>query len=115
MPLTPRSKWTLSGTYRLPLDPDLGPVSVGAEFVWTGRELNNSHEPFAYLPGYGLLNLNVNWEKVAGRPIDIEFFMTNVLDRYYPTYLTDFATVAGVVSATIGQPRMFGGRLRYHF
>jgi iron complex outermembrane receptor protein len=68
--------------------------------------------PFGSLPSYSLVSCNVNWERIANTPADLEFFMTNALNRYYNSSLQNlnFSQTEGV-----GEPRMFGVRLRYHF
>jgi iron complex outermembrane receptor protein len=116
LPLAPANKVVVSGTYQLPIDPNLGKVTLGTTFVHTSKQLVIIGGPFPYTPGFSLLNFNVNWEGMYGRPIDAEFFMTNALNNFYPSYVLDLSTSGvGFAARNLGEPRMFGGRLRYHF
>jgi iron complex outermembrane receptor protein len=116
LPLTPQNKVVLSDSYELPLDPAIGKITVGSTFSHTSKQLVMIGN-YSYIPGYSLLNFNLNWESIYGRPIDAEFFMTNALNRFYPSYVLDLSVpgALGFASRNLGEPRMFGGRLRYHF
>ena len=119
--LTPESKLSLTTTYRLPVDRSLGRMSVSLTYLYTSTELVYGTGPYSHLPATNLLNLAANWESVLGKPVDLEFFMTNVGDLHYPTYVDNFISASsqyaqyGFASESFGPPRMFGGRLRYHF
>jgi iron complex outermembrane receptor protein len=76
--------------------------------------------PFAYgsefgvLPGSKVFNLNINWDNVAGMPIDAAFFVTNLTNEH--TFLhSNVGTSSGYLTQIIGEPRMIGGRLKYRF
>lgn len=80
----------------------------------------NAAKPLAYaseygiLPGSKVINANINWENVAGMPIDAAFFVTNVTNA--KTYLhVNVQSSAGFLSSIIGEPRMYGLRLKYKF
>jgi iron complex outermembrane receptor protein len=120
--LTPKHKLSLTGTCRLPLGDRLGKISVGATWTYTARELVYGVGPYAFLPATHLLNLNASWESIYGWPLDLKFFMTNVTNLVYPTYIDNFANPVGsgaaaygFVAESFGPPRMFGFRVRYHF
>ena len=61
-----------------------------------------------------MLNLNATLADVAQLPVDLSFFMTNVTNEHVILQIND-NQARGFVSATIGEPRMFGFRLRYRF
>ena len=68
------------------------------------------------LPGYSLLNLRAELSQIAGRPLDLAFFMSNVADRQYKIGLFDAYTQPfGFITYTYGEPRMYGMQLSYHF
>lgn len=112
---TPRNKFTIDLTYRLPVAPTLGKISVGSVYTYTGSEIVQAGGPYSYNPSFGLLNFNVNWEGVGGKPADIEFFITNALNYQYYQNTQDFSVATGFAMAEPGEPRMLGGRVRYHF
>jgi iron complex outermembrane receptor protein len=116
LPFTPRHKLSFAATYALPLDESIGKVMVGATYVYNGSQIVQSGGPYAYLPAYSLLNFNVNWESIFGGPVDAEFFMTNATDTFYLNYIADYSVIGlGFADRNPGEPRMFGGRLRYRF
>ena len=65
-------------------------------------------------PSSTVLNLNVTWENIASTPIDVGFFVTNVTNEHVIQQLND-NTTRGFISALVGEPRMFGFRVKYHF
>ncbi len=126
--LSPKNKVAVTGTYTLPLDPGIGRISVGATFVHTDKQLTNYvySTPadvaayggnFEYVQKTNLLNLNASWNDVVGLPIDVAAFATNVTNKKYYTYIPGLGGLAGSGAefAGVGQPRFFGGRVRYHF
>ena len=61
-----------------------------------------------------MVNLNVNWEGIGGQPIDAAFFVTNVTNA--KTILHANVQVgSGFLSNIVGEPRMWGFRLKYRF
>jgi iron complex outermembrane receptor protein len=113
-PLTfsPRNRVTASATYTLPLPDTAGDLSVGATFTHTDSQIADRSAVFGLLPATDLLNLNATWRRVLGSPFDASVFATNVTNELYAV-----ATQAGsgVDNISIGQPRIFGFRLRYNF
>ena len=80
----------------------------------------NAAKPITYaseygiLPGSKVINANVNWENVGGMPIDAAFFVTNLTNE--KTYLhVNVQSTAGFLSSIIGEPRMYGLRLKWKF
>lgn len=124
--LSPENKYTIMGTYTLPLPTTIGKVSVGATFTHTDQQLT----AFAYintpslvsafgsdlgiLPPRNLLNLNLNWNSIAGLPLDASLFGTNVSNQHYYTFVPGIGSY-GFETAELGEPRMYGVRLRYRF
>jgi iron complex outermembrane receptor protein len=141
---SPKNRVTLTGTYTLPLDESIGEISFGATFIHTDSQIftqatlapgdpiyrtytNGTPLPpqvasfmpanpdLRYEPATNILNLNVNWNKVLGSPVDAAFFMTNVTNEIYPVGIGQSWTSAGFESLLYGAPRMWGFRLRYSF
>ena len=126
--LSPKNKVAATVTYTLPLDPHVGRIAVGATFVHTDKQLTNyAYQTaadvalyganFGYVQKTNLLNLNASWNNIVGLPIDVFAFATNVTNKRYYTLIPGLGGVAGAGAefAAIGQPRFFGGRVRYHF
>jgi iron complex outermembrane receptor protein len=112
---TPHHKLSITPTILVPVPENLGKVSFGATYLYTDRQLVSNTGPYAYLPATHLLNLNASWASVARLPLDLEFFMTNVTDVHYASYVDNFVNLFGLTAQSFGPPRMYGGRMRYHF
>ena len=115
--LSPKNTIVVTGTYRLPLDPKVGKVSVSATF--SHADANQAEEasttPFYLISAMNQLNLNVDWHSVFGRPIDLSFYMTNATNQgriLFPS--ASFQTIGGD-GGQVNQPRMFGFRMKYRF
>jgi iron complex outermembrane receptor protein len=114
LPLTPKNKYSLTANYRLPVSDEVGRISIGATLTHEGSKSVNS-SPRTRMPSYDLLNLNLNWDSIAGSPIDLSLFATNVTKKKYITYVNDNFARDGFVSHVLGLPRMYGARIRYNF
>jgi len=115
LPGSPKNKATLTGAYNLPIPDTDGALSTGLTLTYTSSVFNSSMTPYSYVPSNTLLNLNVDWKSVAGKPVDAELFITNLANRQYIENYTTFYNLAGFESRFAGEPRMVGGRLRVHF
>ncbi|CAN7255239.1 TonB-dependent receptor [Phenylobacterium sp. LjRoot225] len=115
--LAPKNRVSLTGTYTLPLSDRVGEVSLAATFVHTDKQtITQATLPdFREVPATDLLNLNVNWNNVMSKPIDLAFFVTNVTNEKYPVSVGSTYNSAGFENLLYGAPRMWGVRLRYSF
>jgi len=116
LPLSPMWKTSVSGTYTLPVPEELGRISAGATLVYTDKErtADPATTPYYDIKSSSLLNLYVNWDEIYGYPVSAAFFMTNALDYKYETYIPGLYSY-GFESRSIGEPRMWGFRVRYDF
>ncbi|MEJ5976310.1 TonB-dependent receptor [Novosphingobium sp. PS1R-30] len=107
-----------SGNYTLPFDQSFGKFTVGATFVYQSRRrivadgIAGSGRGIA--PSSSVLNLNATWANVASMPIDLSVFMTNVTNEHVIQQIND-NSARGFVSAIVGEPRMWGARIKYRF
>ncbi|AOR81057.1 TonB-dependent receptor [Novosphingobium resinovorum] len=119
----PKNKVAVTGTYVLPLPDSIGKVSVGATYVHTDRQTVNYsiHTTAALGLDVGsidptdLLSLNLAWNEIAGKPVDLNLFMTNATNSKYYRGYAGLYTSAGFEVASIGEPRMYGARLKVRF
>lgn len=117
LPSTPKHMVNLSAQYILPLPENFGEVTIGGS--WYHR---SEFPEFFTLPGQrvaplSLLNLDVTWKHVLGSKVDATLFATNVTNKTYisqPSALLA-ASSYGIATATYGEPRMWGLKLRYGF
>jgi iron complex outermembrane recepter protein len=139
MPLTfvPKNKVTITGTYTLPLDESVGKISIGGTFTHVDAQQAsyqaydcqfgtvgnlgtggcNRRGVLGYdigrLPALNLVNLNINWTSVAGSPVDLAVFVTNLTKQRYYTATFGGYTSFGLEGGSVGEPRMIGARLKY--
>ncbi|MGE3690896.1 MAG: TonB-dependent receptor [Novosphingobium sp.] len=75
----------------------------------------NGPADFRNLPATDIVNMNVNWEDFLGQPVDVSFFVTNLTNKIYPIAIGQSWNSAGFENQLMGQPRMWGFRLKYRF
>ena len=116
--LSPKNRVTVTGAYTLPLDTSVGLISFGATFTHTDAQRARSpltSPLLGTLPASNLLNLNVDWKSVLGKPFDLAFFMTNVTKQHHILFPDGAWTTIGAEGGHPELPRMFGFRLKVHF
>jgi len=61
--------------------------------------------------------LTANWNQIYGKPLDLEFYMSNATDKAYTTQdvLVWQPLYFGYGTKLHGEPRLYGIRLRYNF
>lgn len=121
-------KLTVSANYTLPLPESVGAITFGGTWVYTGKFRSvadacpTAQTPgctFANpgggnVPGTNVVNLNLNWANVGGMPVDAAFFVTNLTKELVILNINDNSS-RGFRSGLIGEPRMWGVRLKYRF
>jgi iron complex outermembrane receptor protein len=123
--LSPRDKYVVSGEYTLPLGQGIGRITLSANVVHTDQQLTTYDYltpsvvtamggNYGTLPASNLLNLNLSWQSIAGTPLDLSIFATNVTQEHYYLFVPGLDS-SGSEFAALGQPRMYGARLRYSF
>lgn len=127
LPYAPKNRITITGTYTLPLDETMGTVSVGATFTHTDQQYSSHAVDAAFAakavpynssiaPATDLLNLNLNWRSVGGSPVDVALFATNVTNQHYHVSSAGTGLAStGADFLILGQPRMFGARVKFNF
>ena len=111
----PRNQYSATGRYTLPVADRLGKISIAATYSWQAHIQFSDRELGGIIPPHGLLDLRMDWNNVAGRPVDASFFMTNATDQVYIAGGTVVYDALGVNPVLYGEPRMWGFQLRYRF
>lgn len=122
---TPEHQVSLSANYTLPLDESIGSITLGVNYVYSDEQLTSyAYENpelraiyggnLAEIPSIELWNANLSWEEMLGTSLDLSMFVTNLADEEYYAAVTGLAAT-GFETAVLGQPRMYGMRLRYRF
>jgi iron complex outermembrane recepter protein len=92
-------------------------VSIGANYTYTSAMLiSTTAAPYDTLNGYGLAGMDLHWDSILRSPVDVSAFVTNLTDKLYYNNLTQiYATTFGMASRYLGEPRMYGVRVRVRF
>jgi iron complex outermembrane receptor protein len=117
LPLTPKHKVQITPSLRIPVNDAIGQITLSATYVYTSSQISfaRSQSPYGRVPAYGLWNANASWQSVGGMPVDLSAFVTNLTNKKYYGFSGSGWTSTGVDYAILGQPRMYGVRLRYSF
>jgi iron complex outermembrane receptor protein len=131
----PDHRLVVQASYQLPLPDSIGRISFGGAYSYSAKYravadacpsaaaagctsaalgFAISNPGGGILPATSVINLNVNWDNVAGYPVDLAFFMTNVGNERIFLSANDNSN-RGFVSRLPGEPRMFGFRMKYRF
>jgi iron complex outermembrane recepter protein len=112
---SPRHSVTTGLNYRLPLSAEVGDVSLGAVYTFVSSQVSTDAQPYGTLPSHRLLNLNMGWKAIAGSGFDAALFMTNALNEKITNYVPGLYTQGGMEFRVVGEPRMWGARVKYNF
>lgn len=118
LPYSTKHKVSATVNYTLPLDASIGAVSVGATYTYQSDMFiasARSNPFYGTIPSYELVNLNLNWNDIAGSGFGAGLFVTNVFDKEYRVGITNSWSSFGFETEIPGEPRMWGARLRYRF
>lgn len=122
---SPENQLTLSANYDFPVSSSLGFISAGLTYVYVDEQYTTYlyqdpalreiyGDELGKIPSLDLLSANLSWSQFAGKPLNLSFYVTNLTDEEYYTFVPGLGGV-GLETAGLGQPRMYGFRLRYHF
>ncbi len=113
--MTPKNKYTVTASYTLPVSPDVGRITLSGTFSHQDSMLGTTSSLPIHqtVEAQDLLNANLNWSNVAGQPIDLGLFVTNLTNEKVYTYYigSSFGWEAGIPN----EPRMYGVRLKYRW
>lgn len=135
-PFIPEHSLRASMTYYLPLDAELGNISIMANVYWqdevataldgtlnediaaiqkwTAEDLQIA-EDNRYVDGYTLVNLRLDWASVLQSNFDVALYVDNATNEDYVTGGLNVMTSLGVNVNSYGAPRTFGASVRYNF
>ncbi|WP_264446678.1 TonB-dependent receptor [Novosphingobium sp. JCM 18896] len=126
LPFAPKNRVTLTATYSLSVPEEVGKVSFGATFTHTDKQFSNHGNDKAFAqgaipynasiaPATDLLNLNFNWNSIAGSGVDLAVFATNVTGQKYWVASSNGLASSGAEWLLLGAPRMYGMRVKINF
>lgn len=116
----PKTQFTLSVEYKVPVAEDLGDMSIGALlYSQSSVALNDTSKlnPGSVEPGFTTIDLTANWRNVLDQPVDLSFFVTNLTNKTYRIGTNDLLQTSsvGTQGAIYNAPRMWGFSMKYRF
>jgi iron complex outermembrane receptor protein len=112
----PKNKYSIDATYNVPLSGSLGDLAFKAMWSWQDEQrVAPDAQPFDTIPSYGLLGFRIEWSEVAGQPVDLAVFGSNVTDEVYQVTANPAYNTSGWTGAIYGEPEQYGVSARVHF
>ena len=115
LPQSPKHKIVATPSFRIPVDNSVGDISLSATYIYTSKQVAAADSPLGVLPSSDIVNFNLNWNNIGGGPVDASAFITNAFNEKYPIFVSNGYQSTGAESLILGQPRMYGVRLRVRF
>jgi iron complex outermembrane receptor protein len=115
---TPKNKYGITGRFHIPVDPSWGSPIFTAQLYGQSKVYFTDfadEDPDAFQSSYGLVNLRLDWDNVAGSMFDASVFSTNVTDRTYKIGANALEQEIATTASIYGEPRMIGVQLRVRF
>jgi iron complex outermembrane receptor protein len=116
LPFTPKWGVNVAGTFTLPTDESVGKIEFSAAYRYNSSWATSASNTttFRSTP-VKQIDLNLDWRNVAGQPIDLALFATNVTNQFTRGVVRAFYSTLGYDVGYVGQPRMYGVRARIRF
>jgi iron complex outermembrane receptor protein len=116
LPYTPKWSANVRGTLTLPVDESLGTIDLSAAYRYSSSFASqaSSISPLRSTP-IKQLDLNLDWRDIGGQPVDLGLFATNVTKQFTQGVVLALFNTFGFDARYLGQPRMYGMRLRVRF
>jgi iron complex outermembrane receptor protein len=114
----PKSTYSFTARYTVPVSGDIGDISMQANYFHTDHySPSDSYAPEQDVKGYGLVNIRADWKSIWRSGFDVGLFADNLLDKEYLLPFSDLYTTSsiGVIARTPGAPRTYGVDFRYRF
>jgi iron complex outermembrane receptor protein len=116
LPFTPKWGINLGATFTLPTDESIGKIELGATYRYTSSWTTSASTLTSQVSTpVKQLDLNFDWRNVGGQPIDLGLFATNVTNQFTSGVVTAVFTQLGYDVRYVGQPRMYGARIKVRF
>ncbi|HSW13771.1 MAG TPA: TonB-dependent receptor plug domain-containing protein [Solimonas sp.] len=117
---TPRSQYSLSARYLLPVAESAGQVEGAITYAWTDQRYGAQTtlpeaEPGAWLPAYGLLNASLGWSQIFGTNFDVQLVGTNLTDEKYRLSNSSVWNLTFFRSSIYSEPRIIGLQVGYRW
>lgn len=113
--LTPTGQLNLAASYELPVSEDVGKITATLSGYHTSSIIGSNIDrtrglgaQFNEIPAYWLANVAVVWENVLNSPVSAQFWMKNVFNKNYLTFVNAQFPSFGYTVAKFGEPQTYG-------
>jgi iron complex outermembrane receptor protein len=113
---SPKWSGSVGGAVKLPVPSSVGTIEFGATY-----RFQSSYQVAAptitslRATPVRQLDLNLDWTNIGGSPIDLSLFANNVTNQFTVVTLNGLRDFLGFDARQLGEPRMYGVRLRVRF
>jgi iron complex outermembrane receptor protein len=120
-PFADTPKWTGSAFFDVTHDlgGDTGKLAWHADIYFQSKftfsNVAATLAPESFIKSYSLVNMRVSWNDMLGTKLSAAFYVRNLLNKKYYTGGNSLGPTLGENTSVSGQPRMFGGELRFDF
>lgn len=119
----PREQLTATIRYTLPVNPELGDLSLQANYYYQSDMMGSIVPKTGFalmdraksIKSYALHNYRFDWRQVMGSNIDLALFVNNARDEKYPVGGMSVLAALGYEAWNYGAPRTYGASIRYSF
>jgi len=101
-------------SYNLQVPADWGAMTIGSTYSFVSPQ-RSTEGTLGTLASRRIVNLSAGWSQIFNSGFDSALFVTNALDEEYATYIPGFYDQLGMEFRVVGQPRMYGMRVKYNF
>jgi iron complex outermembrane receptor protein len=116
LPFTPKWGVNVGVTFTLPTNDSVGKIELGATYRYTSEWATSASSSSNQVSTpVKQVDINLDWRNVAGAPVDLGLFATNVTNQFTSGVVTAVFTQLGYDVRYLGKPRMYGARLRFRF
>jgi iron complex outermembrane receptor protein len=116
LPYSPKWGANFGGTFTLPTDKSIGTIELGAVYRYSSSYTSaaSSTTSLKSTP-VKQLDITLDWHNVAGRPVDLAFFGTNMTNQFTQGIILPLINSFGFDARYVGRPRMYGLRAKVRF
>jgi len=112
-PYTAKHRLSLAATLFLPVPSAIGQPALGVHYsLQSHSTFGYDPDPFNREPGYALIDLSLDLNKIAHSPVDVGLFVTNAANKLYRTGSIGLYNTLGLSSSVYAPPRMVGVKIR---
>jgi iron complex outermembrane receptor protein len=117
--INPLWKFSVHGTYHLPINREYGDLSFSLDYSWTDSQVSTDAADLApqeIIPAYDDMDMSLDWKDVWGKTgVNARLWANNVLGNHWIPGCLCAWRVIGLVGYQPAAPTMYGVTLRYEF